>query len=174
MIKNPPASAGDTEVTGSIPGSERFSWRRKLQPTPVFLPGKSHGQKSLEGYGPWGHTELDTTEHTHTHSQGALPRHILFAVQFSHSVVSNTLWPHGLQHARLPCPSPSPGVYSNSSVVLMMPSSHLILCHPLLLLPSFFPSIKVFSNESAVPIRWPKYWSFSFTISPSNLILKSL
>ena len=50
----------------------------------------------------------------------------------------------------------------------MMPSSHLILCHPLLLLPPIFPSIRVFSNESVLPIRWPKYWSFSFCISPSN------
>ena len=50
----------------------------------------------------------------------------------------------------------------------MMPSNHLILCHPLLLLPSIFPSIRVFSNESALCIRWPKYWSFSFSISPSN------
>ena len=50
----------------------------------------------------------------------------------------------------------------------VMPSSHLILCHPLLLLPSIFPSIRVFSNESALCIRWPKYWSFSFSISPSN------
>ena len=49
-----------------------------------------------------------------------------------------------------------------------MPSSHLILCRPLLLLPSIFPSIRVFSNDSALPIRWPKYWSFSFNISPSN------
>ena len=49
-----------------------------------------------------------------------------------------------------------------------MPSNHLILCHPLLLLPSIFPSIKVFSNESALHIRWPNYWSFSFNISPSN------
>ena len=49
-----------------------------------------------------------------------------------------------------------------------MPSNHLILCHPLLLLPSIFPSIRVFSNESALRIRWPKYWSFSFSISPSN------
>ena len=50
----------------------------------------------------------------------------------------------------------------------VMPSNHLILCHPLLLLPSIFPSIRVFSNESALCIRWPKYWSFSFNISPSN------
>ena len=53
-------------------------------------------------------------------------------------------------------------------IELVMPSNHLILCHPLLLLPSIFPSIRVFSNESALCIRWPKYWSFTFTISPSN------
>ena len=54
------------------------------------------------------------------------------------------------------------------SIELVMPSNHLILCHPLLLQPSIFPSIRVFSNESALRIRWPKYWSFSFNISPSN------
>ena len=54
------------------------------------------------------------------------------------------------------------------SIESVMPSSRLILCHPLLLLPSFFPSMRVFSNESALCIRWPKYWSFSFNISPSN------
>ena len=54
------------------------------------------------------------------------------------------------------------------SIELVMPSNHLILCHPLLLLPSIFHSIRVFSNESALHIRWPKYWSFSFNISPSN------
>ena len=54
------------------------------------------------------------------------------------------------------------------SIESVMPSSHLILCHPLLLLPSIFPSIRVFSNESALPIRWPKYWSFNFSISPFN------
>ena len=91
------------------------------------------------------------------------------SVQFSCSVVSDSLRPHGLQHARLPCPSPTPGAYSNStSIESVMPSNHLILCHPLLLLPSIFPSIRGFSNESVVCIRWPKYWSFSFNISPSN------
>ena len=54
------------------------------------------------------------------------------------------------------------------SIELVMPSSHLILCHPLLLPPSIFPSIRVFSNESVLHIRWPKYWSFNFSISPSN------
>ena len=85
------------------------------------------------------------------------------SVQFSHSVMSNSLPPHGLQHARLPCPSPTPGACSNSC-----PSNHLILCCPLLLLPSIFPSIRVFSNESVLHIRWPEFWSFSFSISPSN------
>ena len=73
-----------------------------------------------------------------------------------------------LQHTRLPCPSPSPGACSNLSIESGMPSNHLILCHPLLHLPSISPSIRVFSNESALPIRWPKYWSFSFNINPSN------
>ena len=73
--------------------------------------------------------------------------------------MSNSLWYHGLQHTRPPCPSPTPGVH---------PSSHLILCCPLLLLPSIFPSIRVFSNESILHIRWPKCWGFSFSISPSN------
>ena len=87
-------------------------------------------------------------------------------VQFSPLVVSDSLQPHGQQHARLPCPSPTPGVYSKSSIKLVMPSNHLILCCPLLLLPSIFPSIRVFSVESVLCIRWPKYWSFS--ISPSS------
>ena len=92
---------------------------------------------------------------------------ILSSVQFSHSVMSDSLRPHGLQHARLPCPSPIPRAYSNSySIMSVMPSNHLILCCPLLLLPSIFPSIRIFSNESVLCIRWPKYWSFS--ISPSN------
>ena len=54
------------------------------------------------------------------------------------------------------------------SIESVLPSNHLILCHPLLLLPSILPSIRIFSNESGLPIRWPKYWSFSFSICPSN------
>ena len=87
---------------------------------------------------------------------------------FSHSVVSDSLRPHESQHARPPCPSPSPGVHSNMSIESGMPSSHPILCHPLLLLPPISPSIRAFSSESALRIRWPKYWSFSFSISPSS------
>ena len=90
------------------------------------------------------------------------------SVQFSHSVMSNSLQPHGLQHARFPCPSPTPGAYLNSCPLSQW-------CHPTisssviaLLLPSIFPSIRVFSNESVLHIRCPKYWSFSFSISLSN------
>ena len=83
-------------------------------------------------------------------SASELPNSIDFSLssaQFSHSVISDSLWPHGLQHTRLPCPSPAPGACSNSCPLsLVKPSNHLI-CHPLLLLPSIFPSIRVFSNE---------------------------
>ena len=88
--------------------------------------------------------------------------------QFSCSVMSNSLRPHESQRARPPCPSSTPRVYSLMSIESVMPSSHLILCCPLLLLPSIPPSIRVFSNESTLRMRWPKYWSFSFSISPSN------
>ena len=78
--------------------------------------------------------------------------------------MSASLWPHGLQHTRLPCSSPTPGACSNLPSQWCHPA--ISSCHPLLLLPSIFPSIRVFSNESVLCIRWPKYWSFSF--SPSN------
>ena len=82
--------------------------------------------------------------------------------------MSSSLQPHELQHARPPCPSPTPSSPKLMSIKLVMPSSHLILCHPLLLLPPIPPTIRVFSNESTLCIRWPKYWSFSFSISLSN------
>ena len=90
------------------------------------------------------------------------------SVQFSHSVVSNSLWPHEPQHTRPPCPSPTPRVHPNPCLLSRWCHPHLILCRPLLLLPSIFPRIRIISNESALLIRWPKYWSFSFNISPSN------
>ena len=90
------------------------------------------------------------------------------SVQLSHSVVSDSLWPHGLQHARRPCPTPSSGAYTNSCPLSWWCHPTISSCHPLLLLPSLFPSIRLFSNESVLHIRWPKYWSFSFSISPSN------
>ena len=88
------------------------------------------------------------------------------SVQFSHSVVSDSLGPHGLQ-AFLSITN-SQSLLKLMSIELVMPSNRLILCHPFLLLPSIFPSIRVFSNESVLHIRWPKYWSFSFSISLSN------
>ena len=86
---------------------------------------------------------------------------------FSCAVMSGSLWLHGLQHARHPCPSFTPQVCKLMSTVLMMLSNHLILCCHLLLF-SIFPSIGVSSNESALLIRWSKYWSFSCIISTSN------
>ena len=92
-----------------------------------------------------------------------------FTFTFSYSVMSDSLRPHELQHCQASLSitnfrSPP----KSMSIESVMPSNHLILCHPLLLLPSIFPNITVFSNESALRIRWPKYWSFSFNISPSN------
>ena len=105
-------------------------------------------------------------------------RYAYLMLLFSSSVMSGSLWPHGLQHPRLPCPSPSPGVCSNSCPlswwnpmvrsIESMRSNRLILCCPLHLLPLIFPRIRVFSNEWAFCIMWPKYWSFSFNISPSK------
>ena len=116
-----------------------------------------------------------------------LPKPIMWYImssvsQLSHSVGSDSLWPHGLQHARLPCPSPTPraarqaslsitnsqSLHKLMSIASVMPSNHLILCHPLLLPSSIFPSISAFSNKSVLHIRWSNYWSFSFSISPSN------
>ena len=79
---------------------------------------------------------------------------LLSPFQFSHSVMSNSLWPHEAQHISLPSPSPTPGVHPHMSIESVMPSNHLILCHPLLLLPSIIPSIRVFSSELALHIRW--------------------
>ena len=87
--------------------------------------------------------------------------------QFSRLVMSDSLRPHEPQHSGPPYPSPTARVYRNPCLLSLMPSNHLIVCRPLLLL-SIFPSIRVSSHESALRIRWSKYWSFSFNISPSN------
>ena len=86
---------------------------------------------------------------------------------FIYQVLSNFLWPRGLQQGRPPSLPPSPGVCPNSCDASVMPSNCLTLCHPLLL-PSTFPSIRVYSSELALHFRWPNYWSFSFSISPFN------
>ena len=93
---------------------------------------------------------------------------IFLLLLFSHSVVSDSLWPHGLQHARLRYLSVSPGVCSHSCLLSWW-------CHPTILssvvpffMPSIFPSIRVFTNKSAIHISWVKFWSFSFSVNPSN------
>ena len=93
------------------------------------------------------------------------------SVQFSHSVLSDSLWPHESQHSRPPWPSPTPGVHSNSHP--SSPWCHpaiFILCRSLIHLPPIPPNIRVFSHESTLHMRWPKYWSFSLSIIPSKEI----
>ena len=87
---------------------------------------------------------------------------------FSHSVISNSATPWTAAHQASLSITKSQSLLKLMSIESVMPSNHLILCHPLLLLLSIFLSIGVFSNEPALHIRWPKYWSFSFNISPSN------
>ena len=92
----------------------------------------------------------------------------LSSVQFSRSVVPDPATPSTAAHQAYLLITSSQALLKLMSIESVMPSNHLILCHPLLLPPSIFPSIRVFSNESALLIRWPKNWSFSFNISPSN------
>ena len=92
----------------------------------------------------------------------------MFFSQFSRSVVSDSATPWTAARQGSLSTTNSWSLLKLMSIESVMPSNHLILCHPLLLLPSIFPSIRVFSSELALRIRWPKYWSFSFSISPSN------
>ena len=125
---------------GFIPWVGKIPWRRKWQPTPVFLPGKSHRQRNLAGY---SSVRLLSCVRLFATS-GTAARQASLSITNSQSSLKLT------------------------SIESVMPSNHLILCCPLLLLPSVFPSIRVFSNELALRIRWPKDWGFSFSISPSN------
>ena len=104
----------------------------------------------------------------HTHIRKHLP--FLLSVQFSSvAQLCPTLWdPMNRSMPGLPVHHQLRSPPKPMSIESVMPYNHLILCCPLLLLPSIFPSIRVFANESALHIRWPKYWSFSFNISPSN------
>ena len=129
-------------------------------PLLVFLLGEFHGKRTIEGYCPWGYKESDTTER--------------LTLQFSSvTQLCPTLCDH-INHS-MPGLPVGVGVLTSSwsllklmSIGLVMPSNYLILCHALLLSPSTFPSIRIFSNESALHMRWLKYWRFSFSISPSN------
>ena len=113
-----------------------------------------------------GSSKQESSRKTSTSTLLSTPKPLTVSVQFSRSVVSNSLQPHEPQASLLITNSRSPP--KPMSIESVMPSSHLILCLPLLFLPPVPPSIRVFSNKSALCIRWPKYWSFSFSISPSN------
>ena len=146
-------------------------WRRWWHPTSVLFPGKSHGWRSLVGYSPWGRQESDTTERLHFHFSlsciGERNGNPLQCSCLENPRDKGAWWAavYGVVQSRILLKWLSSS--SSISIELMMPSKHLILCHPLLL-PSIFPSIRFFSKELALSIRWPKYWNFSFSISPSS------
>ena len=127
----------------------------------LYLSGEFQGQRSLLGYSQWGRKELDNDWTTDTFI-------FTLSVQFSHSVVceSATPWIAACQVSLSITNSQS--LLKLMSIEWVMPSSHLILCCPLIPLPPIPSRIRVFSNESTLRMRWPKYWSFSFSISPSN------
>ena len=133
-------------------------WRRERLPTPLFWPGEFQGL-----------AESDTTEWLSFSLSFRPSRAECFMLLLSsRSVMSDSLWPRGLHYGRLPCPSPPPELIQTHvhRVGDAIQPSHPL--PPFLLLPSNFLSIRVFSNESALGISWPKYWSFSFIISPSS------
>ena len=133
-----------------------------------------HGQRNLAGYSPWGCKESDMTEWLSTHTYGqmtSLPIS-LHSLQLSSIQSLSRVWLFATpwitaRQASLSITN-SLSLPKPMSIESVMPSSHLILCRPLLLLPPIPPSIRVFSNESTLRMRWTKYWSFSFNISPSN------
>ena len=151
VVKNPPANAGDARDVDLIPGSGRSPEGGKWQPITKFLHGKFHGQRSLVGYSPWGHKKSDiieVTEHSCTHSASSVQ--LLSCVRIFATLRT------AARQASLPITT-SRSLLKLISIRSVMPSNHLILCHPLVLLPSIFPSIRVFSNVSVLCIRWPKY-----------------
>ena len=129
--------------------------------TPVFLPGESDGQRSLAGCCPWGRKESDMTEAT------SVSQSVSQSVQSLSHVQLFATWWIAVHQASLSITN-SQSLFKFMPIESVMPSSHLILCRPLLLLPPIPPNIRVFSNELTLRMRWPKYWSFSFSISPSN------
>ena len=133
-------------------------WRRTQQPTPVFLPGESHEQRGPVDYSPQGLKELDMTEETqHT----CIP-----VVVQSLSYVRLFVTPAWTE-AHQACLSftISQSLLKLMSIESVIPTNHFIFCYLLLLPPSIFPSIRVFSNELALAIRWPEYWNFSISLS---------
>ena len=133
----------------SNPWVRKIPWMRASQewraPTPVFLPRKSHEKRRLVGYSPVQFSSVQSLSHVQLFVTPWTA-----ACQASLSITNSQSLPKPM------------------SIESVMPSNQLILCRPLLLLPPIPPSIRVFSNESTLRMRWPKYWSFSFSISPSN------
>ena len=150
-------NAGDL---GSIPGSGRSPGGEHGNPLQYSCLENSHGQRSLAGCTPCGRTESDTTDRL------SFFKHSLTVVQLlSHLWLFVTPW--SAAHQAPLSSTISRGLLKFMSIESVMLSNHLILCCPLLLLPSIFPSIRVFSEELPLRIKWPKYWSFSN--SPSNI-----
>ena len=159
-------------LVGKIP------WRRDRLPTPVFLafPGGSAGKESalqcgIPGFDPWVGKIPWRRERLLTPVFWPRPFHGLYSSvssiqSLSHVQLFAIPWTAACQ-ASLSITN-SESLLKLMSIEYVMPSKHLILCHPFFLLPSIFPSIRVSSNESVLSIRWLKYWSFSFSISPSN------
>ena len=135
-----------------------------LQPTRLLCPWDSPGKNNGVGYHFLLHGIFPT--------QGSNPHLLYLSCWFSSvqslSCVQLFATPWTAAHQASLSITNSWSLPKLMSIESVMPSNHLILCHPLLLLPSIFPSIRVFSNESALHIRWPKYWSFSFSITPSS------
>ena len=147
------------------------------EPTPVFLPERIPWTEESGGLYSMGSHRVphywSNLTGMHNPMTGVLVQKGSLktgSVQYSCSAVSDSLRPHGLQHTRLLCLSPTHRAYSNSCPLSRWchPTISSSVIHPLLLSPSIFPSIRVFSNESVLRMRWPKYWSFSFSSSPSN------
>ena len=127
---------------GFDPWVRKIPWRRKWEPTPVFLPGKSHGQRSLVGYRPLGHTESDMA------LESKPSPHQFSSVAQSCPPLCNPM----------DCGTPGFPIHHQLLKLAETQVHHLLLCHPPLL-PSIFPSIRVFSKESVLHSKWSKYWS---------------
>ena len=149
-------------------GRQKMRWHYWLDGCgSEWTPGVGDGQGVLACCDSWGHKELDTTEWLNWTENKTLVYFVLLL--FSHQIISNSLWSHHKEHSRLACPSLSPRICSISCPLIQwFISNNLILCHPLLLLPSIFFSIRVFPNESALHIMRSNCWSISFSISPSS------
>ena len=126
-----------------------------------ILARKNHGQRSLMGYSPLGCRARHNSATERTQGSKGFS-------QFSHSIMSGSVTPWTAAHQASLSNTNSWRLLKLMCIESVMPSNHLILSHPLLLLPSIFPSIRVFSSETVLHIMWPKDWSFSFSVSPPN------